>query len=80
MSLKQDKEVAQALTNLRGNPDFQQVLKWLADSRESVRDALEKTEDVQLAREQGKAQILGEFITAVREAPTITERLKQRER
>jgi hypothetical protein len=78
--LKLTKDAAQALTNLRGNPDFDKVLKWLAETREQCRDKLEKTEGPQLHREQGRSTLISEFFSAVREAPTTTDKLKQQER
>lgn len=78
--MKLTKEAAQALTNLRGNPDFEKVLRWLADEREACRDRLEKAEDIRFRQEQGKAQHLSALFSAVREAPTTTQKLKQQER
>lgn len=78
--MKLNKEVAQALTNLRGNPDFTQVLKWLTATREQGRDKLEKAEGPQLLREQGRVSVLSDFLACNADAPTTTEKLKSLER
>lgn len=75
--LKLDKQTAQSLTNLRGSPDFQHVLKWLKGHRERFRDECSTTEGVPLYRSQGKAFVVDGILEAAHTAPDVTEKLKQ---
>lgn len=77
MKLKLTKEAAQGLTNLRGNPDFSDVLQWLKDARSASRDHCQDAEGALLFRSQGAAKLLSSFFDCVENAPNVTEKFKQ---
>ena len=77
MKLKLTKEAAQALTNLRGNSNFSDVLEWLKDGRSASRDQCQDAEGVTLYRAQGAAKVLTSFFECVENAPEVTEKFKQ---
>ncbi len=75
--MKHTKESAQALTNLRGNPEFNHVLKWLKENREKARDVCCTADGPTLFRAQGEANALDAFIKSFEKAPATTEKFKQ---
>lgn len=77
MKLKLDKQTAQSLTNLRINPDFKQVLKWLEGHRAKFDEELLTAEGTPLYRTQGKAFVVDGISEAFVTAPEITEKFKQ---
>ena len=77
MKLKLDKEAAQAFTNLRGNPDFNAVLKWLEGHRDKFFVECSTAEGRPLYRAQGKVFVVTGIFEAYESAPETTEKFKQ---
>ena len=77
MKLKLDKQTAQALTNLRGSPDFKQVLTWLEGHCEKFVDECCTTDGSTLHRAQGKVFVVHGINEAFKAAPETTEKFKQ---
>jgi hypothetical protein len=68
---------AEALSRLRGNPDFEAVLDWLQAADKQSMDALLTTDiPTSFYREQGFIRALREFVKANTEAPETVERFK----
>jgi hypothetical protein len=68
-------EAAQAFTNLRGNRDFEHVLKWFKEYEAKETQTCITTEGPQLHRAQGSVQALQEIAKANAEAPTTLTKI-----
>jgi hypothetical protein len=69
---------AEALSRLRGNPDFEAVLDWLqAADKQSADTLLTLDVPASIYREQGFIRALREFAKANTEAPGTVERFKE---
>lgn len=77
MKLKLDKHTAQALTNLRVNSDFKQVLAWLEGHQNKFLDECATAEGNPLYRAQGKVFVSHGLFEAFVQAPEVTEKFKQ---
>jgi len=77
VNLKLDKQAAQALTNLRVNPDFKQVLTWLEGHRSKFFEECSTAEGRPLYRAQGKVFVVNGIFEAFGSAPETTEKFKQ---
>lgn len=76
--MKPTPELAQALTNLRANADFDVVLTAFARAREVARDQCEAhPADEKLFRAQGEAQFLRQFFRLNEAAPKDLELFKR---
>lgn len=75
--MKVTPEVAQALSNLRGNPDFQTVLKWVRESGSKEQEKCVDADGLVLYRAQGSAKTLRDFSQAFDDAPDTLKKLKQ---
>lgn len=62
-------EAAQALTNLRGNRDFEAFLKWVKEYEDSEREKCVDGEGVVLHQAQGATKALRRIREAQTEAP-----------
>jgi hypothetical protein len=77
MITKPTPAVLQALTNLRGQTAWLEIVKFLEDeSRATDRVLAEAQEDWRLRQMQGRAQFLRELLSLAQNAPTILEKLK----
>jgi hypothetical protein len=76
--LKSSPELAQALTNLRPNHDFEVVLEAFARARQEARDTCESSlDDTLRSRAQGEALFLKEFLKLNEAAPTDLDKFKR---
>lgn len=73
--MKLTPEAAQAFTNLRGNRDFEVVLKWLKEYELKQTDLCVTTEGAALHRAQGGAQVLREIPQAFKDAPETLKKI-----
>lgn len=79
--MKLTPEAAQAFTNLRGNRDFESVLKWVKEYEEKETATCITTEGPQLHRAQGSVQALQGVMKANSEAPdTLAKIINQPKR
>lgn len=78
--VKLTSKAAQALTNLRGSPDFGDFLKWVEEYRQKESGNCEEAEGVILHRAQGSTKALRRLIEAYAEAPETLEKLKSKSR
>lgn len=75
--MKLDLPLAQALTNLRGSPDFKVFVSALQDMSEAeLQKSLSQTDLLFVGRAQGRAMILQEVLLAVSKAPETLVKLK----
>jgi predicted RNase H-like nuclease len=78
MKLVLTERAAEALSRLRGNPDFETVLDWLQAADKQSTDALLAVDiPTVFYREQGFVRALREFVKAHTEAPETVERFKE---
>lgn len=76
--MKLTEQSAQALVNLRGNPDFTEVLKWFAENQTKFRDECCTILDFsRILQSQGKAKLVDDFFKAFGEAPATLEKFKK---
>lgn len=76
--MKATPELAQALTNLRPNHDFEVVLEAFARARQEARDKCETfTDGPLLNRAQGEATFLKDFFKLNENAPKDLELFKR---
>lgn len=69
---KPSPQVLAALASLQGTPDFETVLAWLSDSRQTLyADACRTKEDVLCRWQQGAAQAVDEFLNKVNTAQDV---------
>lgn len=72
MLQKPTQQVLAALSSLKGNPDFETVLAWLEDSRQTLYADACMTKDEVLCRwQQGAAQAVNEFLKKSNEAQDV---------
>ena len=77
--MKLTTEAAQSLTNLRGNRDFENVLKWFKEYEAKETQTCITTEGPQLHRSQGAVLALQTIAKANAEAPeTLTKILNNK--
>lgn len=69
-------DVAQAVVNLRTNPDFQKVVSWLAHTAEHHNHALIHCKPEDLERFQGMTRATTDIIEAISAAPQIIREMK----
>ncbi len=74
--MKLTKEAAQSFANLRSNPDFAVVLKWMQGHRTAFRDKCSTASGKNVYRAQGAVEAVDGFIAGYKEAPQITEKFK----
>lgn len=74
--LKTTPKVAQALTSLRGHPDFDAFLEWLREYESSEVDRCRKQTDIPLYRAQGAAEALATILGTYGSAPTDLAKFK----
>ncbi len=74
--MKLTEQSAQALTNLRGHPDFTTFLQWLEENRNKFRDECCMTTPDKVLRPQGKVEVINNIFKAFAEAPATTEQIK----
>jgi hypothetical protein len=77
--VKATPEVAQALSNLRGNPDFQTVLKWVRDAESKEQEKCVDSDGLVLYRAQGSAKTLRAFTETFDGAPDLLKKFKQQQ-
>ena len=75
--IKLTDKAAQALTNLRGNRDFEEVLEWLKEHETKETQRSLDLDGVSCARAQGAVKLLQAVREAIAEAPNTTNRFKQ---
>lgn len=76
--MKTTPELAQALTNLRPNADFEVVLEFFARVREEARDECESVaDDTVRLRAQGRGLFIRDFFKLSADAPLDTQKFKQ---
>ena len=76
--LKPTKQVLQAFTNLRVNPDFEVVLEWLRENRKTARDELEnRPSEEMFGQSQGKSLTLKSILETNDLAPTLLAKYKE---
>jgi hypothetical protein len=73
-------EASQAFTNLRGNRDFEYVMKWLKEYEAKETATCITTEGAQLHRAQGSVQALQEIAKANAEAPDTLSKFNNKPR
>lgn len=73
--MKLTPEAAQALTNLRGNRDFEVVLKWLKEYELKETDTCVSAEGATLHRAQGAVKALREIPAALKDAPDTLKKI-----
>lgn len=78
MSYKLDVKTAQALTNLRANADFGQVLDWLTEQELKETDNCVSHEGTTLFRAQGAVTALRNVRKAYDEAPQTLEKFRSK--
>lgn len=78
MSYKLNGKTAQALTNLRVNADFGQVLEWLKECESDELEHCATREDKELYRAQGARRALHDIREAYENAPATLEKLKSK--
>lgn len=77
MLIRPDLRVAQALTALEHNVEFQVVLSWLQGSLDEIRRSNDSTKDEVLTRwNQGAAQVLDGLIDTSKNARQASARRK----
>ena len=75
--IKLTDKASQALANLRGNRDFDDVLEWLKEHEaKEIQRSLE-LDGVQCARAQGAVKLLQAIKEAIAEAPNTMNKFKQ---
>ena len=75
--MKLTEQSAQALTNLRGHPDFVVFLQWLVENRNKFSDECCTFPPETVQRSQGKVEVVDSIFRAVKEAPQVTEKFKR---
>lgn len=73
--MKLSAEAAQALTNLRGNRDFEAVLKWVKEYELKETDTCVTAEGATLHRAQGAVKALRELPQAFKDAPETLKKI-----
>ncbi len=76
--MKLTEQSAQALTNLRGHPDFVAFLQWLEENRNKFRDECCMIAPDKVQRPQGKVEVINDIFQAFNQAPQVTEKLKSK--
>ena len=74
--MKLTPKLAEALTNLRGNPYFAMVLESMAEHEQEETTRCRDGDGPVLYRAQGAAKTLEWWRTAFREAPATLDKLK----
>lgn len=75
--IKLTDKAAQALSNLRGNRDFDDVMEWLKEHEAKETQRSLDLDGVQCARAQGAVKLLQEIKAAIAEAPQTMNKFKQ---
>lgn len=70
-----DRRVAQSLTYMQG-PEMRPLLEFLVEVLEDTKDAMILAESEKVARLQGRAGVLKEFVDAVHKSAETLERLR----
>ena len=73
--MKLTPEAAQALTNLRGNRDFEAFMKWVKEYELKETDTCVTAEGATLHRAQGAAKALRELPIAFKDAPDTLSKI-----
>lgn len=68
---------AQALASLRGNVDFQEVLRWFAENEAKALDVCATQDGLKLYQAQGAVQTLRGIERAYADAPDTLKKFKQ---
>lgn len=74
--MKLDLKLAEALTALRGNRDFETVMQGMAEHEAEVTQCCVNYDDNNLYRSQGAVKVLQLWQELFRDAPTILEKLR----
>jgi hypothetical protein len=74
--LKLTKKASQAFTFLRGNPDFQAVLEWIAENRDEAAGECCKHPLDRVQKAQGKWEGLQNILECNTQAPGVLEKFK----
>lgn len=77
--IKLTDKAAQALTNLRGNRDFDDFKEWLKEHEAKEIQRSLDLDGVQCARAQGAVKLLQEIADAIAAAPDTVNKFKQRQ-
>lgn len=78
--MKLTDKAAQALTNLRGSPDFRVYLEWLQDHRTKFAEECCTLPPEKVVRSQGRVEVVDGILKAYGEAPVVTEKFKSNRR
>jgi len=63
--IKETKELKAAVSRLQSNHDFKLVTKWFAESLEEQKDINIDLRGEEVARGQGKAEVLRDIVTEI---------------
>lgn len=78
--MKLTKKAAQAFTFLRGNPEFQAVLEWIAENRDEASQECCKHPLDRVQKAQGKWDGFQHILECNIEAPVVLEKFKSQQR
>lgn len=70
------KKAYSALVSLRGNAEFEAVVRWIEAEREKTKELLVMCSPEQSQRLQGEARAYTTVLKAYREAPDVIQRTK----
>lgn len=77
--MKLTRESAQALCNLRNNPDFQVFLVWLKEDEEAhVKTCRQNPDHAKVLKAQGAAGVYEELAKAIHDAPSVRDKFQSR--
>lgn len=77
--IKLTDKAAQAITNLRGNTDFEAVKEWLKEHEVKETQRSLDLDGVSCARAQGAVKLLQSIAESIASAPETTNKIKQRQ-
>jgi len=77
LSLHERRSTVEAVVRLLPSADFQELMKWISESREDQRDRNEQASGNEIYRGCGQSMNMTELLDGLNECPKILERMKK---